>query len=179
MLQRLLPVCTVLTSVALGPAAFADPGPAAFGAAPLVVGVATEVTTAAVGVSLLGSDRTGGSLARAGWLTVSAGFALAPLAAHAVAGEWARGLLFASLPTACAVATALLLPGDERSLDSLRRRDQLLLWPLMTLGLIGSVVGLVDAGSADSRATPPVRQAVSFAPVLTTTSALAAVAGAF
>ena len=172
-------VFALLVSLVPARAAAGDDGASARAGAALAVGTAAEVASTAIGVSLLASDAAGGARGRAGWITLVGGFAVAPLVAHAAAGDWARGLLFAALPMACAAGTTAVLLREDRPLDALRARDQRLLWPLLSLGLIGSMVGLLDVAAADSRPATAPKTALTFAPVFTTGAAFGAVAGEF
>jgi hypothetical protein len=97
----------------------------------------------------------------AGWLTIEAGFALAPLASHAVAEEWTRGLVFAAPPAAGLAGTATLLAMHPATIVHGELADQRVMWSLFGLGVLSSILGVVDATFADRRA-----RAVTVAPLL-------------
>ena len=97
----------------------------------------------------------------AGWLTFEAGFALAPLASHAVAEEWTRGLAFAALPAAGLGGTATLLAMHPATIVHGELAEQRVMWSLFGLGVLSSILGVVDATFANRRA-----RAVTVAPVL-------------
>jgi hypothetical protein len=111
----------------------------------LVAAVSTQALAFAGGVALVGADEKGGTLARAGWLTLGAGFVAGPLFAHGAARSWLRGAVFAIVPTVCLLSTTTLLGQHEGSLDQLPLPKQRLLWVFTSAGLVGSVVAVVDA----------------------------------
>ncbi len=88
----------------------------------------------------------------AGWLTMQASFAVAPLAAHGVVGEWGRGLVFAAAPTAAAGGNAVLFATDPNAVRHSVLSEQRVLWSLFGFGLFSGLVGIVDATFADRRA---------------------------
>ncbi|HEX4475893.1 MAG TPA: hypothetical protein VH142_12495 [Polyangiaceae bacterium] len=102
-----------------------------------------------VGFGLGGVVLTANSRSRAdqnaGWLTIQSGFALAPLAAHAVTGEWTRGALFATVPTAAALTSGTLIAVFPNAIMNGQLPKQRALWGSFGVGLFSSVVGIVDA----------------------------------
>lgn len=118
-----------------------DPRPGwAFG-----IGAAIEAISFAIGVGLVGSDTAGFDQARAGWMTCSVGFSLAPFVAHGIVGHWARGAIFTALPVAAAVGNAIVLlpPTDTIDVTPLKQ-DQRLVWAFTSVGLAASIAGLID-----------------------------------
>ena len=79
-------------------------------------------------------------------------FAVAPLAAHGVVGEWGRGLLYASPPLATTAGTATLFAVDSNAVRHSNLTEQRILWSLFVVGLFSSAYGIVDTAFADSRA---------------------------
>jgi hypothetical protein len=97
----------------------------------------------------------------AGWLTMEAGFALAPIASHAVTGEWTRALAFAAPPAASLAGTATLFAMHPATIVHGELAEQRVMWSLFGLGVLSSILGVVDATFADRRA-----RAITVAPVL-------------
>ncbi len=130
----------------------------------LAVGVAIDAVTFAVGVALVGSDQAGFDQARAGWVTCTAGFALGPFVAHAMTGQWLRGAAFSGVPLAMTVGDAIVLgSSSSQTIDQmLLNPDQRLIFVFTSVGLLGSVIGLLDvalskpAKAASLRVTPTV-----------------------
>jgi hypothetical protein len=117
----------------------------------VIVGAASNVAGFIVGGSILA---TRGSNARnnAGWMTIESGFILAPFAAHAVEGEWARGALFATVPAACLGGTGALFDAAPDTFEEGTLANQRVMWALFVVGQAASVVGIVDAAFAPLRA---------------------------
>jgi len=87
-----------------------------------------------------------------GWLVMEGGFALAPLASHAVVGEWTRGIAFAAVPAAMTGGSAVLFNVDPGTIVHGSLPEQRVLWGLFGAGLFSSAVGVVDAAFARDRA---------------------------
>jgi hypothetical protein len=105
----------------------------------------------AVGGVLLGTSNDSAAANRAGWLVMEGGFALAPLAAHGVAGEWGRGVLFAAAPTAMFASTAGLFAYSPNAVGHGTLEVQRVLWAFFGVGVFSSAVGVVDAAFAPER----------------------------
>ncbi|HEY1956939.1 MAG TPA: hypothetical protein VGH28_15065 [Polyangiaceae bacterium] len=136
--------------VALSGAALAEPPPprpSPNHALAFAVGAAIDAVAFAVGVALVGSDPPGFDQARAGWVTFSAGLALGPFVAHAMAGEWARGAIFSAVPLAATIGNAAVLYSSSTQTIDLTplNQDQRLVYVFTCVGLLGSIIGLVDA----------------------------------
>jgi hypothetical protein len=116
----------------------------ATGALTLVLGMGT-------GASLIGSD-AGRTQDIAGWMVMQSSFAVAPFVAHGVAGEWGRGLWFATPPFATTVGTATVFAVDSNAVRHSNLTQQRILWSLFVVGIFSSAYGVVDATFADSRA---------------------------
>jgi hypothetical protein len=106
----------------------------------------------AVGGVLLGTSNGNDVQDNAGWLTIEAGFSLAPLVSHALVGEWTRALVFTAPPVAVFGGSAALLAIHPSTIERGELSDQRVMWSLFGVGLLSSVVGLVDAGLAKGRA---------------------------
>jgi hypothetical protein len=79
---------------------------------------------------------------------------LAPLAAHAVVGEWGRGALFAAPPAAMWTGSAILAEYAPNVVAHGTLEQQRVLWAFFGVGFFASAVGVVDAAFADRRAKP-------------------------
>lgn len=128
------------------------------------IGAAIDAVTFAVGVALVGSDQAGFDQARAGWITCSAGFTLGPFVAHALTGQWLRGAAFAAVPLAGTIGNAVVLGSTSTQTVDVTplNQDQRLIVVFTGVGLLGSVIGLVDVllfkPKASVRVTPTISQ---------------------
>jgi len=102
--------------------AYADTDPVLAG----VVGAATVFTGFAIGGTLMGVTGDNSAANMAGWLTMESGFALAPFTAHAVVGEWWRGVAFSALPTATTLGTVPVFLYNEECAKSGRAQIPLI-----------------------------------------------------
>jgi hypothetical protein len=92
------------------------------------------------------------------------GLAVAPLAAHAVAGEWIRGLVSAALPMAALGGTAVLFGIHPATIEQGELSDQRVMWSFFGVGLFSGIAGIVDSAFADTRAPSGARAAPTAAP---------------
>jgi hypothetical protein len=136
------------------------------GALAVLVGGATIFAGLAVGGTLIATSSDQGTptdlskaKTQAGWYLIEGGFALAPLTSHAVVGEWGRGALFASVPTATTLATIPLFVANPGAVQHASFDVQRPMWALFCGGLAAATVGVIDAAFAPGRA-------VHVAPVL-------------
>jgi hypothetical protein len=136
--------------------------------AAFVVGASLFLAGFTVGSVLLATSHSDDGQNNAGWLSIDAGFALAPLASHAVSQEWTRALLFAAVPSACLAGTATLVAIHPATIDHGELEDQRVIWSLFGVGLFSSLVGVVDSAFADQRATSATlrRSPIAVAPLL-------------
>jgi len=122
---------------------------------------------------LTGLSIAGSSFAAGGWLlagtqdlrrinaglaVIGGGLTLAPLFAHGIEGEWGRGAWFA-LPPALAGAgmVALLAVVPRAPVRGRASTHTVVLFPaVLSLELLGSGVGIVDAALVDERQRLPV-----------------------
>lgn len=110
----------------------------------LVIGIAIDTVSFAIGVATLGNDQLAGDQARAGWITCSAGFTVAPFVAHAIVGQWLRGAALSAVPLAGVIGNAIVL-GANPNVDQMPLNpDQRLVYAFTTAGLLGSFIGLLD-----------------------------------
>jgi hypothetical protein len=118
----------------------------------LVAGAAVIVAGLTTGSMLLASSDFDRTRANAGWLTIESGFTLAPWVAHAVVGEWARGVAFAAPPGAMLGATEALFQYSPGTVASGSLPEQRWMWGLFGVALASSGIGVVDVLFAPRRA---------------------------
>ena len=126
-----------------------DPG------AGFVAGASAFVAGFAIGGLLVATGSGSKATDNAGWFAMESGFALAPFAAHAVVGEWARGLAFSAPPAAVSGSTAALFAYDPATIESGTLVEQRWLWSFFCVGLVSGAVGVVDATFAGQRRAIP------------------------
>ncbi len=137
----------------LAPSSHAD-DPAPDRGAALVAGAAVLVAGFTVGGMLVATGGDQNAQTNAGWLTMESAFAVAPLASHAVAGEWVRGLAWAGPPAAMAGGTAALFAYDHGTVLHGSLPEQRWVWTLFGLGLGAGAAGVLDVLWADRRSAP-------------------------
>src|SRR5258708_31312543 len=93
------------------PARAAEPDPALA----LLAGAAPAFAGFVVGSTVMATSNGDAARNNTGWFAIEGGFAVAPLAAHAVVGEWGRGAAFAATPTAMLAGTATLFGFEPRT----------------------------------------------------------------
>jgi hypothetical protein len=146
-----------LASVPVGAALlFAAPCALAQGpdtGAAVVAGAAVFVASFAVGGLLLAAT-TGNAQSNAGWFTIESGFALGPLASHAVVGEWGRGRLLSAPPATMIGGTAVLFDHDSGTILHGSLTEQRIMWGFFSAGLLSGMFGVVDAALAKGRSSP-------------------------
>ena len=148
--MRSLAFPAVLTAAFLvSPSARADgPDPAiAF-----AVGAATVLASFAVGGTFIATSPGSAAKTEAGWFVMQGGISLAPLTSHAVVGEWARGAVFASIPTATTLATIPVFTINEAAVEHGTLPQQRVIWGLFVAGLAGSMAGVIDTVFSPGRA---------------------------
>jgi hypothetical protein len=120
------------------------------GVTALVTGIATAGASLAYGGFLLTS---GHSLPAKhdGLYVMSLGLTLAPLVAHGVAGEWARGALFSVVPALGGIGMAMLLAKRPDAPIKGKQKSQKIYPVLITISVVGSAVGIFDAALVDER----------------------------
>lgn len=126
-------------------------------------GATTMLAGFVAGGLLLGAAGSDADRDNAGWLTIEAGFAAAPVVSHGVAGLWARGALFAAPPVAAWAGTAALFSIDPRTVDHGSIGEQRIMWSLFGAGLLSAAAGVVDAALTGGGA--PSAGALAIAPV--------------
>jgi hypothetical protein len=117
-----------------------------------LAGAATNLAGMIVGGTVMATGHGRDPVNNAGWLTMMGGFTLSPVVAHAVEGEWGRGLVFATLPGAMTGATVALFQTVPDTVDHGTLEQQRLMWALFGVGFLGSAAGVVDAALAPRRA---------------------------
>jgi hypothetical protein len=116
-----------------------------------MTGAAVFLVGMGVGGTILATS-SNRSQDNAAWLTMNASFTLAPLAGHATAGEWGRGLLFSAPPALTLAGTGTLFAIEPDAVRHGNRIEQRWLWGFFTAGLVTSAIGVIDGAFAGERA---------------------------
>lgn len=112
-------------------------------------------------VLMLGAMAAGGGMAalntrdrprQTGFEVMAAGLALAPIASHAVAGEWKRAAVFAAITVPLAVTSTVLLENSRAILNFGQPIDRVPFGAAMALDLMVAGVGVADSLMAGERA---------------------------
>jgi hypothetical protein len=114
--------------------------------AAVLVGAATFVLAFAAGGIVVATANGSNSQSNVGWVAIESGFTLAPLASHAVMGEWTRGLAFTAAPAAMLGGTVALFDYDNGTIQHGSLTEQRIMWGMFTAGLFAGIAGVVDAG---------------------------------
>jgi hypothetical protein len=131
-------------------------------AAAFLSGAATLAAGFVAGGFLIGAgDSNSASQENAGWLTIEAGFAVAPLVAHGVAGSWGRGAAFSAAPLVAFGGTAAVFQTKPSTIEHGSIEDQRVIWSLFGVGLLSGVAGVIDAVLASDRP-----RSIALAPLL-------------
>src|SRR5579859_55751 len=145
------------------PSAESAPDPVAallVGGATIFAGFTAGATIIATGSDLGSPSDAAARQTQIGWWVMEGGFALAPLTAHAVVGEWGRGALFSAVPTLTGLGTIPVFLEQPAAVEHGTLEEQRVMYVLYGVGLVGAVVGVVDAAFA------PGRRAVHVAPMV-------------
>jgi hypothetical protein len=134
--------CVITFSASGARAADSDHGAA------VLAGTASFVLAFAAGSIVVATANGSDRQSNVGWITIESGFVLAPLASHAVTGEWGRGLVFAATPAAMLGGSVALFDYDNGTIQHGSLTEQRIMWGLFTAGLFSGIVGVVDAGLA-------------------------------
>ena len=135
----------------------ADPDPGVG----MVAGAAVLLLGFTVGGAVIATAEGADGPTNTGWTLIESGFVLAPLTAHAVVGQWARGLAFAAPPAAFEGGNIGLMAGTPGVILHGTLAQQRIFWGLFGLGFASSVVGVIDVTFAAPRLGP-----VAIAPAL-------------
>jgi hypothetical protein len=117
-----------------------------------VAGASVFLAGFVVGGVLIATNNDDDNQTNAGWLTMDAGFALAPFVSHALTGEWTRALWFSAVPSACLAGSAALVAVHPATILHGTLEDQRAIWAFFGGGLLSSLVGVVDSALAGKRA---------------------------
>ena len=115
----------------------------------LVAGAGVMLLGFAVGGTVVATAEGSNMTTNAGWLIMQSGFALAPWTAHAALGQWARGLAFTALPAATVGGAAGLFDYAPDAVLHGSLVQQRVLWGLFGVGLVSSVLGVLDVTFAN------------------------------
>jgi hypothetical protein len=130
----------------------------------LLVGAGIATVSFGAGMTMTGTSGDG-FVQNAGIVIAESGLVLAPLAAHGVAGEWKRGLLFALPPLATEIGMLILINQWGDQLVTLAPLGtQYLYSALFTGSVLFSAIGIVDAAFAGSRTSASTAPAPASAP---------------
>lgn len=132
---------------ALGP----EPGFRPNVRAALAVGLITMLVPGFVGGTRTALGATDGDKT-AGLLVVSGGFALAPIFSHMITHEWERAAQFGTLPLLTTVTATAYISQEPHAVYQGDMGTRTAFGIMLGLGLIGAVVGVVDASLAAERA---------------------------
>jgi hypothetical protein len=131
-----------------------------------VAGASVFLAGFAVGAVIVATSASDSSQTNAGWLTMQSAFALAPFTSHALSGEWTRAGLFTAIPAACLAGSATLIAAHPTTIVGGELEDQRVIWSLFGVGLLSSLVGVVDSALADKRSRESARRSVAFTPIV-------------
>jgi hypothetical protein len=129
----------------------------------LVTGAAVLLLGFTVGSTMVATAAGANGQTNTGWLLIESGFTVAPFAAHAALGQWSRGLAFAAPPTAALGGTAALFDDSPGTVLHGSLPEQRVMWGLFGLGLVSSIVGVIDVAFAAPK-VGPVALAPAFGP---------------
>lgn len=110
----------------------------------LLSGAAVEVVGLIVGGAIVSSAHGNAMTDDAGWLGIQSAFVLAPVVAHGMSGEWARGGVLALPPAVAAGGTAVLFSKVPQTVENGTLPEQRWMWSFFTGGLLTSVFGVLD-----------------------------------
>ena len=116
------------------------------------VGAATVFVGFAVGGTFIAANQGDAAKTRAGWFAMESGFTVAPLASHALVGEWARGAAFAAVPPATTLATIPVFYVNDGAVERGTLPQQRGMWGLFVGGLAASMAGVIDTVFSPGRA---------------------------
>jgi hypothetical protein len=144
-------LCAAATS-APAPAGADELPPDPRGTTALLVGAGVAGVSFGTGMTMTGTSGDG-FVQNAGIVIAETGLVLAPIAAHAVAGEWKRGFIFAIAPLATEIGMLVLIDQWGEKLVTLAPLGtQYLYSALFTGSVLFSAIGIVDAALASGRA---------------------------
>ncbi len=153
-MRLLLLLLAAAATSAVAPSARAE-GPSSPGSdqalLALAVGASTAIGPIAIGGAHAGRSNVPHSERDQGWIAAAAGFALAPLTAHLVTGEYGRGALFAAVPAATTLGLSALVVADRDAIYSGTEATRVCFVALFLTGATASAIGVIDAAFAPDR----------------------------
>jgi len=145
-------IASCAVSVGAGTARADDLPPDPRGASALLVGAGVAGVSFGTGMTMTGTSGDG-FVQNAGIVIAETGLVLAPIAAHAVGGEWKRGIFFALAPLAFEIGMLVLIQQWGERLVTLAPLGTQYLYSAMFTGtVLSSAVGVVDASFVSRRA---------------------------
>jgi hypothetical protein len=131
------------------------PAPAPRGAPPIAIALTAGVATALIPLAL-GTAHTAGAISDGsrdvGYVVAGAGFALAPIVAHAALGEWKRAAAFGAVPVASEIAIIGLVSAVPDAVFHRTQGSRTAFALLFSADVFGAALGLVDVMLAGERA---------------------------
>jgi hypothetical protein len=115
-------------------------------------GAATVFAGFVVGGTFIAANQGDAAREEAGWFALESSFTLAPLVSHGLVGEWARGAVFAAVPTAMTLGTIPVFLVNGAAVEHGELPQQRVMWGLFSVGLAASMAGVVDTVFAPGRA---------------------------
>jgi len=117
----------------------------------LATGAATALIPLALGAAHTANASTYASR-NAGFVVAGAGFALAPIVAHVVVGEYARAAAFGALPLAVDISVIALTTANPDAIFAATKGSRTAFGIFFGAGVFGAMLGLVDVAFARDRA---------------------------
>ena len=129
----------------------------------LITGAATAILPAALGaIHTAGVTSDADGPRNVGFAVAGAGFALAPIAAHVVLGEWTRAAAFGAVPVAAEIGGCALLAARPDALFHGTVLSRTTFAVLFSADIFGSALGMVDVVMAGERARARRKRAVAW-----------------
>jgi hypothetical protein len=144
MLRLFCCVALVAALIASPAIARADDEPSDPAGLAFAVGGGLGVASFAVGTTMM-STSTERSFRNTGVFVGATGLVLAPLAAHAVTGEWGRGALFALPPLVCEGTLVFVFASTPDALNHAPAGIRIPYATAMGMAVVTSAIGVVDA----------------------------------
>jgi hypothetical protein len=150
--RRLLALALVSLAAATPRIAAASPAAAdpPVGVA-LAAGAATALLPLAIGVAHTAEATTFASR-NAGFMVAGAGFALSPIVAHVVLGEWGRAAAFGAAPLAAEIGMITLTTVEPGAIFGATKGTRTAFGFMFSVGAFSAALGLIDVALARDRA---------------------------
>lgn len=135
--------------------AAASPGEGALpGDPPVALALATGAATALIPLAI-GAAHTANAVTypsrNVGMMVAGAGFALSPIVAHIVLGEWARAAAFGAAPVAAEIGIITLTTVEPSAIFGATKGTRTAFGFMFSVGAFSAALGLVDVALARDR----------------------------